>query len=46
MNRREKAAFTGWPPVLIFSKKREKEKWVCVCMCVVERDRQGGKEKE
>jgi len=44
MNRREKSAFTGWPPVLIFSKKREKEKWVCVC--VVERDRQGGKEKE
>lgn len=26
-----KAAFTGWPPVLIFSKEREKEKRVYVC---------------
>lgn len=26
-----KAAFTGWPPVLIFSKEQEKEKRVYVC---------------
>ncbi len=44
MNRRENGAFTGWPPVLIFSKEQEKEK--PVWMCVAETDREGEKEKE
>lgn len=32
MNRRKKRFFTGWPPVLIFSKEQEKEKPVCECV--------------